>query len=54
MSIILWAATLTVAVLVGTLARRAAVRERVGLARSTIGLMLSLLSLVVGIIAFLI
>lgn len=53
-SIILWAVTLTVAVVVGTLARKAAARERVGLGRSTIGLMLSLCSLIVGIVAFLV
>ena len=53
-SIILWAATLTIAVITGTLARKNAARERAGLARSTIGLMLSLCSLIVGIVAFLV
>jgi hypothetical protein len=54
LSILLWAATLTIAVITGTLARKNAVRERVGLARSTMGLMLSMCSLVVGIVAFLV
>ena len=51
--ITLWATTLSVAVITGTIARKNAVRERAGLARSTIGLMLSFCSLIVGIIAFL-
>ena len=53
-TIILWAATLTIAILFGSNARKNAVRERAGLARSTIGLMLGVCSLIVGIFAFLI
>jgi uncharacterized membrane protein YecN with MAPEG domain len=51
--IVLWAATLSIAVIAGTIARKNAMRERAGLARSTIGLMLSFCSLIVGIVAFL-
>ena len=52
-SIIIWAATLVIAVIAGTIARKQAVRNRVGLGRSTIGLMVSICALIVGIIAYL-
>lgn len=52
-TIILWVATLTIAMISGTIAHEKAVRERSGLARSMIGLIIAVISLVVGIVGFL-
>lgn len=51
-SIILWTTTLIIGVVSGSAARKAVARERAGLARSTIALFVSIVSLTVGVVAF--
>ena len=52
-TLVLWAATLVIAVISGAVAHRYAARRRAGMMRSMIALVFAFVSLVVGVIVFL-